>query len=167
MLISFQVCRLSWLRVVCTYSTRIVRESSRVRVGACRGPGGSWEVSMVTCELLEQPLEVHALSTRTWVEYTPSPEKHTHRQWRSRKACAHTHNGISTQNKPWIPLWSRVIYSEWDPSVSQCVDWNIPQRFFLLAQFSFRFSFSSELLSIRLTAAFSSLETRSLLVYTV
>lgn len=48
-----------------TYSTRTVRESSRVRVGACRGPGGSWEVSIVTCELLVQPTEVHALSTRT------------------------------------------------------------------------------------------------------
>lgn len=99
---------------VCTYSTRIVRESSRVRVGACRGPGGSWEVSMVTCELLEQPIEVHALSTRTWVEYTPSPETNTHRQWRSRKAC-------TTQKKPWITLRSSHLQQVRPLNLSVCL----------------------------------------------
>lgn len=61
-----------------TYSTRIVRESSSVRAGACNGPGGSCEVSRVTCELLVQPTAVHALSTKKWVEYTPRPETNTH-----------------------------------------------------------------------------------------
>lgn len=53
---------------VYTYSTRMVRESSSVRAGACSGPGGSCEVSSVTWELLAQPAAVHALSTKKWVE---------------------------------------------------------------------------------------------------
>lgn len=62
------------------YSTNIVRESSRVRAGACRGPGGSWEVRAVTCELFVQPTKVHALSDRKWVEYTSRPAPQTHTQ---------------------------------------------------------------------------------------
>lgn len=70
----------AWMGVGCahTYSARIVRESSSVRAGACSGPGGSCEVSRVTCELLVQPTAVHALSTKKWVEYTVRPETHTH-----------------------------------------------------------------------------------------
>ena len=61
-----------------THSTRMVRASIRVRWGGGSGPGGSWEVTMVTWELLLQPAAVHALSSNAWVEYTPRAGTHTH-----------------------------------------------------------------------------------------
>lgn len=125
---------------VCTYSTRIVRESSRVRVGACRGPGGSWEVSMVTCELLEQPFEVHALSARTWVEYTPSPETNT--QAVEEQESMHTRT-TAAQHKRNLELhYEAKPFAASRTLKSLCVYWNSPLCSVLLAHFlflSFRF----------------------------
>lgn len=148
---------------VCTYSTRIVRESSTVRVGACRGPGGSWEVSMVICELLEQPIEVHALRTRTWVEYTPSPETNTHRQWWSKKACTHTQWLLNT--KETLNYIIKQSFTASRTFKSLCVYWNIP--FSSGSAYFFPFLSLTQNCSPSVSQLHSSSETWSILVYTV